>query len=206
VRVAIIDDHRLCGEGLRAWLTAHVPEVSVVHVGSEPRGALELVDSIDVVLLDLELGAGAPPAAQSVEAFIGSGVQVILLTGAIRGNALREALLAGAGGYVTKAAQPVELVRLLEQVSHGEYRLTPEFAAALSSVNAPELSAQELRALQLYSQGLTLRQVSHRMSVSHYTAKEYLDRVRAKYQALGRTVRTKAQLQAAARQDGLLEL
>ena len=206
MRIAIIDDHRLCSEGLRAWLSANVPEVMVVYVGADPQAALALVDTFDVVLLDLELGPGAPPAAQSVEAFIGAGVPVILLTGAIRGNALREALLAGAGGYVTKAADPVELVRLLEQVCNGEYRLTPEFAAALSSVNAPELSAQELRALQLYSQGLTLRQVAHRMSVSHYTAKEYLDRVRAKYQAMGRMVRTKAQMQAAAQQDGLLEL
>ncbi len=206
MRVAIIDDHRLCSEGLRAWLSANVPEVLVVHVGTDPQAALALVDSFDVVLLDLELGATAPPAALSVELFIGAGVQVILLTGAVRGNALREALLAGAGGYVTKAAEPVELVRLLEQVSHGEYRITPEFAAALSSVNAPELSAQELRALRLYAQGLTLRQVARRMSVSHYTAKEYLDRVRAKYQAMGRSVRTKAQMQAAAQQDGLLEL
>ena len=204
MRVAIIDDHRLCAEGLRAWLTIHVPEALVVHVGTDPQQALDL-DALDVVLLDLELGAGAPPAAQSVEAFIRAGVQVILLTGVIRGNALREALLAGAGGYVSKAAEPAELVRMLEQVCHGEYQITPEFAAALSSVNSPELSAQELRALQLYTQGLTLRQVARRMSVSPYTAKEYLDRVRAKYQALGRPVRTKAEMQAAALQDGLLD-
>ncbi|MCB0922804.1 MAG: hypothetical protein KDC08_13465, partial [Actinobacteria bacterium] len=77
-------------------------------------------------------------------------------------------------------------------------------AEVMYSPSLPDLSGQELRALQLYAQGLTLKAVARRMSVSQNTAKEYLDRVRAKYLATGRAARTKAELQAAAREDGLL--
>ena len=55
-----------------------------------------------------------------------------------------------------------------------------------------------------HDQALEFKAVARRMSVSQNTAKEYLDRVRAKYLATGRAARTKAELQAAAREDGLL--
>jgi DNA-binding CsgD family transcriptional regulator len=68
----------------------------------------------------------------------------------------------------------------------------------------PNLSIQELSALRLYASGMKLDSVARRMNVSPATAKEYLDRVRAKYQQVGRPARTRTELYAAASRDGLL--
>lgn len=203
--MAIIDDHLMFAEGLRAWLADHAPTVRVDYLGADPGEALAVAESLDVVLLDIDLGPGGPRAADTVEAFGAVGVPVLLVSAVVRGTALREALLAGAGGYVSKASGPDDLLNLLREVSQGNYVLTREIAEVMYSPNLPELSGQELRALQLYAQGLTLKAVARRMSVSQHTAKEYLDRVRAKYRASGRPARTKAELQAAAREDGLLD-
>lgn len=204
MRVAIVDDHLMFAEGLRAWLSEHAPSVHVVYLGADPSEALDLADELDVVLLDIDLGPGGPRAADTVEAFTARGIPVLLVSAVVRGTPLREALLAGAGGYVSKASDPEALLNLLREVADGNYVLTREIAEVMYSPSLPDLSGQELRALQLYAQGLTLKAVARRMSVSQNTAKEYLDRVRAKYLATGRAARTKAELQAAAREDGLL--
>lgn len=203
--MAIVDDHLMFAEGLRSWLGDHAPSVSVEYLGADPASALGMAEELDVVLLDIDLGPRAPRAADTVEAFSAAGVPVLLVSAVVRGTALREALLSGAGGYVSKASEPDVLLNLLRQVAQGNYILTREIAEAMYSPNLPEFSGQELRALQLYAQGLTLKAVARSMGVSQHTAKEYLDRVRAKYSAIGRSARTKAELQAAAREDGLLD-
>jgi two-component system nitrate/nitrite response regulator NarL len=205
LRVAIIDDHLMFAEGLRAWLGDNAPTVRVTYLGGDPAEALARAGELDVVLLDIDLGPGGPRAADTVEAFGTRGIPVLLVSAVVRGTALREALLAGAGGYVSKASGPDDLLNLLREVAGGNFILTREIAEVMYSPGLPELSGQELRALQLYAQGLTLKAVARRMGVSQHTAKEYLDRVRAKYRATGRPARTKAELQAAAREDGLLE-
>jgi DNA-binding CsgD family transcriptional regulator len=69
---------------------------------------------------------------------------------------------------------------------------------------APDLSPRERDALRLYASGLKLAAVARRMDISPHTVKEYLDRVRMKYQQVGRPARTRTELYAEARRDGLL--
>jgi two-component system, NarL family, nitrate/nitrite response regulator NarL len=203
--IAIIDDHLLLAEGLRSWFAQNAADVSVSFVGTDPRAALILADELDVALLDVDLGPDAPRTADLVRSFAEHAVTVVLLSAAPRGAALREALLAGAGACVSKTAPPQHLLDVVRQTASGELVLTPELAEVMCSPAPPDLSGQELRALQLYAQGLSLKEVARRMSVTQNTAKEYLDRVRAKYQAAGRMARTRVELQAAARDDGLLD-
>ena len=88
----------------------------------------------------------------------------------------------------------------------GEIYLSVDLAAILAAtVEKPDLSPRELDALRLYASGLTLNSVARRMGISPHTAKEYIDRVRAKYSAVGRHARTRTELYAAATHDGLLE-
>lgn len=203
--IAIIDDHLLLAEGLSSWFAQNAADVTVLLVGPDPGAALACAEELDLALLDVDLGPETRRTADTVRAFGEHGVPVVLLGGAPRGAALREALLAGAAGYVSKTAPPQHLLDVLRLAASGEQVLTGELAEVMSSPAPPDLSGQELRALQLYAQGLSLKAVARRMSVTQSTAKEYLDRVRAKYQAMGRTARTKVELQAAARDDGLLD-
>ncbi len=205
LRIAIVDDHALFAQGLHSWLSTHDPAVSVEYVGHDPDQALSVAQRLDVVLLDIDLGPGAPRPAATVEAFAAQHVPVLLVSALVRGHRLREAVMAGAAGYVSKASEPAELLSRLRQVARGEPVVSRELAEIMCSPAPPDLSGQELRALQLYAQGLPLKVVARRLSISQHTAKEYLDRVRAKYAAHGREVRTKAELHAAAREDGLLD-
>lgn len=205
VRIAIVDDHAMFAEGLRSWLAAHAPDVSVVYLGPEPSAALQVAHDLDAVLLDIDLGPGAPRTADTVDAFACKHVPVLLVSALARGVPLREAVVAGAGGYLSKASEPEELLTRLRQVARGEYVITREVAEVMCSPAPPDLSGQELRTLQLYAQGLPLKVVARRMSISQHTAKEYLDRVRAKYAASGRVARTKTELHSVAREDGLLD-
>jgi predicted DNA-binding protein (UPF0251 family) len=70
--------------------------------------------------------------------------------------------------------------------------------------DVPNLSIQELTALRLYASGMKLDSVARRMNVSPATAKEYLDRVRAKYAQAHRSVRSKSDMHRAAIEDGFL--
>jgi DNA-binding CsgD family transcriptional regulator len=67
-----------------------------------------------------------------------------------------------------------------------------------------KLSEQERRALVLYASGLTQDVVARRMGITANTVKHYLDRVRDKYSNVGVRARTKLELHAVARAEGLL--
>jgi len=100
----------------------------------------------------------------------------------------------------------VDLRVALNTVALGELYLSVDLAAILASAaDTPELSPRELDVLRLYASGLKLTAVANQLGISPHTAKEYLDRVRAKYAQVGRTARTRTELYAAANRDGLLE-
>jgi DNA-binding CsgD family transcriptional regulator len=81
-----------------------------------------------------------------------------------------------------------------------------DLASILSAaVETPDLSPRESDALRLYASGLSMAAVARKMGISPHTAKEYLDRVRTKYAAVGRTARTRTELYAAARTDGIID-
>jgi DNA-binding NarL/FixJ family response regulator len=84
--------------------------------------------------------------------------------------------------------------------------MSPELAGALSSPVAMNLrlSSQEKKALTLYASGLTLEKVAAAMGLAPSTVKEYLDRVRDKYSAVGIQARTKTELYKQAVEDGLI--
>jgi DNA-binding NarL/FixJ family response regulator len=201
--VAIVDDHVLFADALRAWAEDHLPDVRIVYAGPDsdavPAGT-------DVVLLDIDLGADRPPAAATTGRLVASGTAVLLVSALGNAADIRPAITAGAMGYVPKRESPDVLAEGIRVVLQGEMFMTPDLAAVLvAAVDRPELSPQELTALRLYASGLKLDSVARRMGISSSTAREYLQRVRRKYAQVGREVRTKTDLYAAAVKDGLLE-
>ena len=206
VRVVILDDHALFHQALMSWLQAQGPGIDVAYAGAEVDRALEAASGSDVVLLDLDLGAEAPPLPQLVAGFQEAGCGVLIVSALGSPRVVRQGLAAGAMGYMSKREDPSALLNAIRAVASGEGFLTPEMAAILaeSPQDVPNLSIQELSALRLYASGLKLDSVARRMNVSPATAKEYLDRVRAKYASAHREVRTKSDMRRAAVEDGFL--
>lgn len=204
VRLAIVDDHELVRDGLASLLSNHNSvDIDIVFNGVDPKLAAEF--SPDVVLLDVNLGADFPNVAENVSASAKTGARVLLLSAFVDPIVIRSALAAGALGYVPKRASSEMLCDAIETAYRSEFYLSVDLASMLASaVTTPDLSPRELDALRLYSSGLKLSAVAHRMGISPHTAKEYLDRVRAKYAAVGRSARTRTELYQAAQHDGLI--
>jgi DNA-binding NarL/FixJ family response regulator len=114
----------------------------------------------------------------------------------------RRALALGASGYVCLSSSMEDLERAVDTVAAGGLHIATR--SARKPTDGIHLSGQERRAVELYVAGLTLDAVARRMNVTPGTAKEYLDRVRAKYAKNGRWVRTRTDLYAAAMEEGLL--
>lgn len=204
IRVAIVDDHELVREGMRALIEAEAEGASVVvYSGMSVAGAVGV--SPDVVLLDVELGPGAADVATNARTCREAGVPVLLISAYDDPVAIRAGMRAGALGFVPKRVSYAQLAEALDTVAKDELYLSVDLAAMLASAaDTPDLSPRELDALRLYASGLKLTAVAHRMGISPHTAKEYLDRVRGKYQQVGRPARTRTELYAAASRDGLL--
>ena len=206
IRVVILDDHALFHQALMAWLQSQGPSIEVAYAGADVDRALEAASGSDVVLLDLDLGADVPPLPQLVGRFQDQGCRVLIVSALGSPRIVRQGLAAGALGYMSKREDPAELLEAIRAVASGVGFLTPEMAAILaeSPQDVPNLSIQELSALRLYASGMKLDSVARRMNVSPATAKEYLDRVRAKYAQAHREVRTKSDMRKAAVEDGFL--
>lgn len=204
MRLAVVDDHELVREGIVALFTVE-PEsrAEVVYSGDDIDAALACAP--DVVLLDVFLGAEGPGVAVTTSAAVDAGAGVLLISAYDEAGAIRAGLQAGALGFIPKRTSYDELAEALDCVSRGELYLSVDLASILTSGrDVPGLSPRELDALRLYASGLKLSAVAHRMGVSPHTAKEYLDRVRAKYEVVGRRARTRTELYMAAHEDGLL--
>lgn len=204
VRLAIVDDHELIRDGLQALLEREPSSgFAVVYCGESVAEAIA-AEPI-VTLLDIELGPGAADAAANTSALRAAGSVVLLISAHDERVAIRDAMRAGALGFVPKRVSYGQLVEALETVAGDELYLSVDLASMLASAaDSPDLSARELDALRLYASGLKLVAVARQMGISPHTAKEYLDRVRQKYQQVGRQARTRTELYAAASRDGLL--
>ena len=203
-RVAIIDDHELVREGLAALLIGHPTVASVDYVGASVVDAASVRP--DVALLDVDLGPGSGSVTHGVVTLQDAGAHVLLVSAFEDAPAVRSALQVGALGFIPKRVSFEVLIEAIATVGRGELYLSMDLASILASAGeSPNLSPRELHALRLYASGLKLSAVARRMDISPHTAKEYLDRVRGKYANVGRTVRTRTELYAQARSDGLLD-
>jgi DNA-binding NarL/FixJ family response regulator len=205
MRLAIIDDHELVREGLRELIHSRGNSTyDVAYAGGSLVEALTF--DLDIALLDVELGPGAPDVAANCRDLISAGVATLLMSAYDDPVAVRSGLAAGALGFVPKRVSFEELEAALLSVAADEMHLSVDLASILASGSeVPDLSPRELDALQLYASGLKIAAVARRMDVSPHTVKEYLDRVRAKYQRVGRPARTRTELYAQASRDGLLK-
>jgi DNA-binding NarL/FixJ family response regulator len=145
------------------------------------------------------------PVADVVSAFTRHSIPVLVVSAMATQSALSAALGAGASGYVTKRSSTIDLERAVRAVLEGRPWVAPDLAGlALQGSTSVELSSQERRALVLYASGMTADMVARRMDIAPSTVKNYIDRVRSKYERAGIPARTKVELNAVARQEGLI--
>ncbi|MFD4000366.1 response regulator [Streptomyces rubiginosohelvolus] len=210
ITVALVDDDRMLTDGMRAWLGG-VPGLRLVATATTPAELLRPPDpelpyaAPDVVLLDLRLGDGSDPV-DNIRLLLSSGSRVLVISTVPDRARIIESVQAGADGYLTKDNDLPTLVAAIEDVAAGRGAHSPELAFACAhddSPARPRLSPRERQILLDYASGMTLKSAARRAGITVHTAKDYLDRVKAKYRQAGRPAYTKIDLARLVREDSL---
>lgn len=199
VRVFLVDDHEVVRRGLIDLLGAD-PELEVVGEAGSVAEAMSRIPAADpeVAVLDVRLpdGNGIELCRELLSRM--PELRCLILTSYTSDEAMLDAILAGASGYVVKDIKGMELARAVKDVGAGRSLLDNRAAAALMSKlrDATEkqdplsgLTDQERALLGLLSEGLTNKQIADRMFLAEKTVKNYVSRLLAK---LGMERRTQA--------------
>lgn len=198
-RILIVDDHQLAREGLGALLAAKGYAV----VGLAETGAQAVEDARalvpDVVLMDVRLGSGIDglEATRRIVA-LGLPTRVVMLTLHDMPGYVREALGAGAAGYVLKDAAIDDLCAAIEQVIAGQSALPLDLVAAAMRAAVPAgpagrddlariLTQREQQVLALVAEGLTNKAIARQLGISPATVKVHVERVISKLGVADRT-------------------
>jgi two-component system, NarL family, response regulator DevR len=200
VKVFLVDDHEVVRRGLIDLLSAD-PELEVVGEAGSVGQALARIPAVqpDVAVLDVRLpdGNGIELCRDLLSRL--PDLRCLMLTSFTSDEAMLDAILAGASGYVVKDIKGMELAQAIKDVGAGRSLLDNRAAAALMAKlrgaddRAPDplsgLSDQERVLLDLLGEGLTNKQIAARMFLAEKTVKNYVSRLLAK---LGMERRTQA--------------
>lgn len=199
IKVFLVDDHEVVRRGLVDLLGAD-PELDVVGEAGSVAEAMARVPAArpDVAVLDVRLpdGNGIELCRDLLSRM--PDLRCLILTSYTSDEAMLDAILAGASGYVVKDIKGMELARAVKDVGAGRSLLDNRAAAALMAKlrGAAEkqdplsgLTDQERTLLGLLSEGLTNKQIADRMFLAEKTVKNYVSRLLAK---LGMERRTQA--------------
>ena len=196
-RVLIADDDTVVRDVVRRYLERDGLEVTVAGDGSEALRVLG-TQRIDVAVLDVRLpdGNGIELCRDLLSKM--PDLRCLMLTSFTSDEAMLDAILAGASGYVVKDIKGMELAKAIKDVGAGRSLLDNRAAAALMaklrgaaqrSDPLSGLTEQERVLLGLLGEGLTNKQIAARMFLAEKTVKNYVSRLLAK---LGMERRTQA--------------
>ena len=194
IRVMLVDDHAMVRRGLATFLKIF-DDLQLVGEAESGAAAIKLCPEVlpDVILMDMVMpdmnGAAATRAIR--QQF--PQVQVIALTSFKEGDLVKNALEAGAIGYLLKDISADELVRAIRAAHAGRATLSTEAAQALvESANQPSvpgisLTEREREVLTLMIEGLNNTQIAGKLSVSPSTIKSHVSNILSKLGVASRT-------------------
>jgi DNA-binding NarL/FixJ family response regulator len=189
VRVVLVDDHHLVREGLRLVLGA-ADGIDVVGEAEGFRDAMEVlaVTPTDVVLLDLGLADAVGFEVLRAIRARRPAVRVLVLTMHRDPETVRQALHAGAAGYVVKGAHARELVDAIRAVVRGERYLHSSVTAAViddslrssTTPGASSLTVREREILRLLASGMSAPRISRQLGISAHTVHRHVANISSK--------------------------
>jgi DNA-binding NarL/FixJ family response regulator len=171
VRVLLVDDHALFRAGLRRTLDTERDITPVGEAGSAEQAIVKArALQPDVVLLDLILPRGSFPETIADLLRVSPRSKVLVVSSQASPSAVRQAIAAGASGYVTKRASEDELVAATRRIATGERYVEPDLGAKLvvaDDVPALEpLSDRERDVLELLVRGHTNQEIGKTLYIS----------------------------------------
>lgn len=197
-RVFLVDDHEIVRRGL-VDLLGSAPDLTVVGEAASVGEAMARIPSsgADVAVLDVRLPDGnGVELCRDLRAVL-PDLRCLMLTSFADDEALFDAVMAGASGFVLKQILGTDLISAVRTVGAGGSLLDSRATAALmqrirserTADPLAELSDQERAVFDLIGEGLTNREIAERLFLAEKTIKNYVSRLLAK---LGMQRRTQA--------------
>lgn len=209
IRVFLLDDHEVVRVGLRHLLESD-PSIEVVGEAGTAAQALARIPALrpDVAVLDVRLPDGdGVTVCRDIRAALDPPPACLMLTSYSDDEALFEAIMAGASGYLLKQIEGNRLVESVQRLAAGESLLDPKLTAAVlerlrrgadeEDPKYASLSPQEKRILDYIAEGKTNREIAQAMFLADKTVKNYVSSLLRK---LGMERRTEAAVYAIRRQ------
>jgi DNA-binding NarL/FixJ family response regulator len=199
IKVFLLDDHEIVRRGVKDMLEAE-PDIVVIGEAGTAESALARIPALrpDVAVLDVRLPDGdGVSVCREIRSRMPE-VACLMLTSFGDDEALFDAIMAGAAGYVLKQIRGTDLIGAVRTVARGESMLDPEAASKVMARMRDQaskadplagLTPQERKILELIGEGLTNRQIGERMFLAEKTVKNYVSALFAK---LGMERRTQA--------------
>jgi DNA-binding NarL/FixJ family response regulator len=173
LRLAIVDDYAVVIAGVASFLAAE--RVDVVETGA----SLPVITDVDIVLYDT-FGQVDGTGVDLEEFVRDSGAKVVIYSWNLQPPMIREAVAAGARGYLSKVLTGPEIVAALERVMKGEIVILPgDHETSVEGYGdwpgrAAGLSPREAEIVALITQGLTNQQIADRVYLSINSVKTYI--------------------------------
>ncbi|MBI5090034.1 MAG: response regulator transcription factor [Actinobacteria bacterium] len=204
LRIFLVDDHEVVRRGVRDMLEAE-DDFEVVGEAGTVEEALNRIHAVepDVAVLDVRLpdGSGVELCRELRSTY--PSIACLMLTSFDDDEALFEAIVAGAAGYVLKQVKGNDIVNAVRKVGSGASLLDPAMTSRVmerlrsGSNEDPRLaglSGQERRILELLADGKSNRQIAAEMFLAEKTVKNYVSNLLSK---MGMGRRTEAAVYAA---------
>ncbi len=197
ISVLLVDDNPVVVEGVRKVLET-TEGISVTGVAHDAAGALDQARALkpDVILLDLRMpGASGVQATRRMREQ-GTQSAIIILTSYGDQAYVRQALEAGADGYLHKTTPPEQLIAAIRNAVRGRRQLSPELLDAVledfsglareQTKRDADLSDEDREILRLAARGLTNREIGRELGRSEIAIKKRLQVIFAKLGAIDR--------------------
>ena len=195
--IVLVDDHPLLRDGFAAMVGRHRPDWRLRAAGTAAEGLDALGDgrSIDLVIIDINL-----PDMDGFEAARAFAARApltprVMISGREDAAARQRSRDCGASGFISKAAPPMRILGLLDQVLIGRTAFEP----GIEAVATVALTARQLQVLTLLAEGCPNKVIEHRMALAPRTVRAHLTEI---FHALGADGRVQAILRA--RELGLI--
>jgi DNA-binding NarL/FixJ family response regulator len=206
IRVLLIEDHPIFAEGLIVRLSEQ-PDITVVGSSTTIADGVALASEAkpDVALVDFHLPDGkGPDAARQLRAIL-PRIAVVIVSGDERDEALREAIGAGAVGYISKNEAGHKVVEAAQRAAAGETLVDQDQLRRILAQtrvvanDAPSLTEREREILDLIGEGLDNSDIAERLVISVHTVRHHIGNLFDKFDA-----HSKLELAAKAHRAGLL--
>ncbi|GAA2739554.1 response regulator transcription factor [Kitasatospora cinereorecta] len=208
IRVFLLDDHEVVRRGVHDLLSTE-GDVEVVGEAGTAAEALARIPAVrpDVAVLDVRLPDGNGVEVCREVRSIDPSIRCLMLTSFSDDEALFDAIMAGASGYVLKAIRGTDLLAAVRDVAAGKSLLDPVATSRVlerlreggekEDERLAQLTKQERRILDLIGEGMTNRQIGNELHLAEKTVKNYVSSLLAK---MGMERRTQAAAYVARRQ------